>query len=194
MSTLSKLGLRAVTEVPRNVAVLEAATVPGVGATCGYILEKPNEVTERLAKEQHAVVRVARTAGTEPPEICLEHIFQGPIFTVGDLEPLHWLQQPIPRMATVTFPGSSTDWRFDLKLHALVDPILAGEEVVRPRDARTAFVRALVEAYTTEEATLAEWDVDTRLQPPPILFRRVKARLRFIGKEPPRIAYDPERE
>lgn len=40
----------------------------------------------------------------------------------------------------------------------------------------------------------AGFDVDARLVPPPAPERRIKVKLRFIGREVPRIAFDPERD
>ena len=38
------------------------------------------------------------------------------------------------------------------------------------------------------------FDVDARLVPPPIQERSIKVKLRYIGYEAPRIAFDPERD
>jgi hypothetical protein len=39
-----------------------------------------------------------------------------------------------------------------------------------------------------------EFDVDARLTPPPMKMQTIKVRLKYIGKFPPRIFYDPERD
>jgi len=40
----------------------------------------------------------------------------------------------------------------------------------------------------------AGFDVDARLVPPPAPERHIKVKLRFVGREVPRIAFDPERD
>jgi hypothetical protein len=38
------------------------------------------------------------------------------------------------------------------------------------------------------------WDIEARLIPPPMPQRRIKVKFRFIGKETPRISFNPERD
>lgn len=201
MSFLGKREREAIPKLRRNVAVLEADdadTALHPESMSASVLDVTNVVAERLAGVEKILLCVVKTTYAERAPSCQ-------VALVPQLYTYEWARGQLlgtaPLLGTTSvyhYPGSTTALSVDRKLLALVDPASTCRTlcVETPLDVTAWQPNWYVvwERGPEEEPSVSEWDVDARLEPPPIRFRQLKTRLRFVGKDAPRIAYDPDRD
>lgn len=72
----------------------------------------------------------------------------------------------------------------------MVFPIESESDIRTEEDTNILRLARFLQSSSVE----ADFDVDARLMPPPMKVKQFKVSLKFIGKLPPRIMFDPERD